>query len=184
MGRLQFGHDSSPWMTAEPSGSDRWRRWLQFGHDSSPWMTRRRGGAGGGPPVASIRPRLIAVDDGALTNPESEVRLGLQFGHDSSPWMTSVSSQWPHAVQRLQFGHDSSPWMTRVVRLARRVERELQFGHDSSPWMTKSVRTVLLLQGNASIRPRLIAVDDPAWSCTADPRRPSRFNSATTHRRG
>ena len=43
MGELQFGHDSSPWMTygvgvvtAKPNG-------LQFGHDSSPWMTGKRG---------------------------------------------------------------------------------------------------------------------------------------------
>ena len=44
-----------------------------------------------------------------------------------------------------------------VVRLGRFA---LQFGHDSSPWMTDKMDGVIAKMENASIRPRLIAVDD------------------------
>ena len=37
---LQFGHDSSPWMTFDAAAELNGITALQFGHDSSPWMTR------------------------------------------------------------------------------------------------------------------------------------------------
>ena len=90
---------------------------LQFGHDSSPWMTLAGRGEVHVVFEASIRPRLIAVDDMAFKYSWTVVSL-LQFGHDSSPWMTQGRHPRGDAAGPvLQFGHDSSPWMTPVGRL-------------------------------------------------------------------
>ena len=84
----------------------------------------------------------------------------LQFGHDSSPWMTSTKFTSRQPVRVLQFGHDSSPWMTMPLEVRGSPDDPLQFGHDSSPWMTTAEGERYLARLHASIRPRLIAVDD------------------------
>ena len=61
---------------------------LQFGHDSSPWMTTTPSLYATANIYASIRPRLIAVDDLNETVTFVGEWVTLQFGHDSSPWMT------------------------------------------------------------------------------------------------
>ena len=162
MGALQFGHDSSPWMTREGRRCPGQGGRLQFGHDSSPWMTAGRVRAVARRRFASIRPRLIAVDDGAeevdgqapagrvasirprlIAVDDAGVGSGmghqgyvLQFGHDSSPWMTVSHTGCQLPRSQLQFGHDSSPWMTGWPAADRPPPIALQFGHDSSPWMT------------------------------------------------
>ena len=109
---------------------------LQFGHDSSPWMTNRPAIDGDGGAGASIRPRLIAVDDAGTAASKAAIAASLQFGHDSSPWMTSP-------LLRRPYGGAYASIRPRLIAVD-----DLQFA-------PHAVRL-----GHASIRPRLIAVDD------------------------
>ena len=109
---------------------------LQFGHDSSPWMTPDAVLPGPLGQRASIRPRLIAVDDVEVL--AEDVSLGVA---SIRPRLIAVDdARFSAGVPGRSFG--------------------LQFGHDSSPWMTTRTPPGSSCPRRASIRPRLIAVDD------------------------
>ena len=133
---------------------------------------------------ASIRPRLIAVDDKAERVKADQAAAALQFGHDSSPWMTLTQAIEIIPTTELQFGHDSSPWMTSRSAWTPAAGSPLQFGHDSSPWMTPKDQAGLALQDTLL----QFGHDSSPWMTTqpaiSSEERRRRFNSATTHRRG
>src|SRR5205085_2788029 len=134
------------------------------------------------PATASIRPRLIAVDDRQVPKHHLFEGVLLQFGHGSSPWMTALGDGRHGAGRRASI----RPRLIAVDDL-----HHLAGGHEAC---------------RASIRPRLIAVDDDG--ITVDPPEPpalqfgqgssawmtnlvggktpdeTGFNSATAHRRG
>ncbi len=86
---------------------------LQFGHGLVPWMTPAIAGRRRRIPLASIRPRVGAVDDQLVGVVDERLKEVLQFGHGLVPWMTVWALSNLSLAMWLQFGHGLVPWMTR-----------------------------------------------------------------------
>ena len=150
-----------PWRTSRSWRPERTRHQLQFGHGLKPWRTRGEFENLCDEAVASIRPRLEAVENAACRRRPSSTTRRFNSATAVKPWRTppkcGQSDETPYQLQfghggeavenvrltvlgaaglQLQFGHGGEAVENAVNDPGIALKNQLQFGHGLKPWRT------------------------------------------------